>query len=166
VDVFAAMPHKCDTVLSPFLFCFGFSSISAGGGAVVDSGSRRFSWQRWERQAVTVVLSSALFSLFSCSVSQNNSSLFFNLPSLLSLYFRPLSTLLSFSLLFLFFFLFCSFLFPSLSSVKSHTILPPLSHSPPIGSSLSIGIYKEKNGIYKEKMGREVYYPCPVMAQG
>jgi len=26
------------------LFCFGFSSVSAGGGAVVDSGSRRFSF--------------------------------------------------------------------------------------------------------------------------
>jgi uncharacterized protein with PQ loop repeat len=65
-----------------------------------------------------------LFSLLLCflsflvSISQNKSSLFFNLPSLLSLYIRPLLWLLS-----------------------------------------SIG-------IYREKIGREVYYPYPVMAQG
>jgi hypothetical protein len=35
-------PPSCSFSFS--LFCFGFSFVSAGGGAVVDNGSRRFSF--------------------------------------------------------------------------------------------------------------------------
>jgi len=54
---------------SSVCFCsvlFSFSSlVSIGGGAAIDSGSRCFLWRWWGRQAVAVLLSSALFSLFS-----------------------------------------------------------------------------------------------------
>jgi len=56
-------PPSCSFSFS--LFCFGFSSVSAGGGAAVNSGSRQFSWRQWGRQTTEVLLCSTLFSLFS-----------------------------------------------------------------------------------------------------
>jgi hypothetical protein len=101
------------------LFWFGFSSASVGGGAAIDSGSRRFSWRRrrrlrWMMMAMTVLPVSSLVFFF------------------LSLF--------SFSSLSRFFF-FSSSLLPLLPALSSHVF---------------IGKY----------MGREAYYPCPVVAQG
>ena len=72
-----------------FYFCWWWSCV--------DSGSRRFSWQRWERQAVTVVLSSALFSLFSClCISKQFLSVFQSPLSSFSLFPPPVNSTLFF----------------------------------------------------------------------
>jgi len=64
------------------LFWFGFSSASVGGGAAIDSGSRRFSWRRrgrlrWMMMAMTVLPVSSLVFFFLSLFSFSSLSRFF-----------------------------------------------------------------------------------------
>jgi len=75
------------------LFRFSFSYASAGGGAVINSGSRRFSWRRqgrwrWMMMAMTgLPVSSPAFFFLSLSLfSFSCSSRFLSFLSLLSLF--------------------------------------------------------------------------------